>query len=388
MNSTTTLLIFSLLFVSLRISAKDVNIQFYSESLSVSYSPTILSEFYVANDELSIINYYHHLETLDFQTLLDDLDQLKERLKLNDWLYFELLQHAVNTIYKKESSFKQALVTWFLLSKEGFDSRVAYQKEHAYVYVYTTDDLYEVPMIRAADRTFVNLTAIYNQKRFRQALQLVGFPKKINNKSFSFSLDQFPQLKPHKKNKQIKFYHDKTTYSMKVKIDQTVIAFMQRYPVFNEKKYMDIPLSSTLASSLLPKLNHMLKGKNTKEALQLLVAFTRSSFQYKEDESQFGIAKPMIAEEVFYYPYSDCEDRSALFYVLVKELLDLPMVIIAFEDHLTIGVAIPQFQGDSIRFNGNDYYICDPTGPINNAIVGVFPQEYIDKPFEIIGFYQ
>ena len=36
---------------------------------------------------------------------------------------------------------------------------------------------------------------------------------------------------------------------------------------------------------------------------ELLAAFTRSSFAYKEDKEYFGYSKPMVAEEVFLYPF-------------------------------------------------------------------------------------
>jgi hypothetical protein len=119
-----------------------------------------------------------------------------------------------------------------------------------------------------------------------------------------------------------------------------------------------------------------------------LVSFTRSSFQYREDKDYFGYSKPMIADEVFHYPFSDCEDRSALFFRLVKETVDLPMIIVAFPDHLTIGVALDEEIGEPISYRGRNYYICDPTGPVNSTDIGVFPNGYRNSDFEIIGNYK
>ena len=93
----------------------------------------------------------------------------------------------------------------------------------------------------------------------------------------------------------------------------------------------------------------------------------------------------MIADEVFHYPYSDCEDRSALFFCLVKEIIDLPMIIVAFTDHLTIAVALEEEIGDAIRYEGKNYYICDPTGPVNSTDIGAFPSGYRNAKFKIIG---
>ena len=48
----------------------------------------------------------------------------------------------------------------------------------------------------------------------------------------------------------------------------------------------------------------------------------------------------MIPDEVLHYPVSDCEDRSALYFALVRDLLNLPVVAIAYNDHLSVAVAL------------------------------------------------
>jgi hypothetical protein len=365
-----------------------IQLPFYSEDLSLNFNPEMILNTKIPVEEGAMVAYYQDMEQVDYQTLLDDLQQKKQHLELNDWLYYELLRKVIAKIYKNHPSVNQELTTWFLLSKAGYDTRLTYRKKKTYVYVYTQDEVFEVPLIKEGDRTYVNLTSIHNKNAVQEALYMLNFVPNPEGGSLSFYLKNLPKLSPQMKTRELKFFFDKATYQMKVKFDQTVIDLMSQYPFFAEKEYLEVPLSPTVARSLLPQLRDLIKDKTEKEALEFLVAFTRSSFKYKEDKEYFGVSKPMIADEVFYYPFSDCEDRSALFYSLVKELLQLPMVIVAFEDHLTIAVAIPQFEGKSIRFKGNDYYICDPTGPINSTVVGEFPSGYKNKPFEIIGFYQ
>ena len=356
--------------------------------LDLSYNPEMILKTRVNLEEENMVAYYKAMEQLDYQTLLTDLEATKAKLALNDWLYFQLIQKVVKKLYPKVAPLNKELTCWFLLSKSGFDTRLTYRKKNAYVYVYTKDEVFEVPLIKEGKRTYVNLSSITSKDAVQEALYMLNFVPNPKGKALSFSLKQLPNLAPHIKTRELAFNFHKATYQMRVKFDQTIIDLMRQYPFFAEKDYLEVPLSKTVAHSLLPQLKDLIKGKTEKEALEFLVAFTRSSFKYKEDKEYFGVSKPMIADEVFYYPFSDCEDRSALFYVLVKELLQLPMVIVAFEDHLTIAVAIPQFKGESIRFQGNDYYICDPTGPINSTVVGEFPSGYQNKPFEIIGFYQ
>ena len=365
-----------------------IETQFYSEKLSLAYNPEMILNQKIEVEEADMIQYYQAMEKVDYQTFLQDIQEKKEVLGLNDWLYYQLLRKALDKIYSRQPVVNRELTSWFLLSKAGYDTRLTYRKRNAYVYVYTRDEVFEVPLIKEGDRTYVNLTSIHSKNNIQEALYMLNFVPNPEGMALSFYLKELHKLQTKMKTRESKFHFHKATYQMKVKFDQTVIDLMSQYPFFAEKEYLEVPLSSTVSQSLLPQLKDLIKDKTEKEALEFLVAFTRSSFKYKEDKEYFGASKPMIADEVFYYPFSDCEDRSALFYALVKELLQLPMVIIAFEDHLTIGVAIPQFNGNPIRFNGNDYFICDPTGPINSTVVGEFPSGYQNKPFEIIGFYQ
>jgi hypothetical protein len=73
---------------------------------------------------------------------------------------------------------------------------------------------------------------------------------------------------------------------------------------------------------------------------------------------------------------------------LVKELIDLPMIIVAYSDHLTIGVKLKNNQGKLLHHNGETYTICDPTGPNNSDKVGIYPKGYERKSYEIIGSYE
>ena len=139
-----------------------------------------------------------------------------------------------------------------------------------------------------------------------------------------------------------------------------------------------------MQKSLIPGIKTAIEGMAVTEQLQYLVNMSRSAFSYQTDESVHGKSKPLAAEELFFYPHSDCEDRSAWFFQMIRHCIDLPAVVIGFSDHVTVGVAIPDFQGDHVLVNGNKFYICDPTGPQGSAEIGRFPLGYEDQPWEIL----
>ncbi len=367
-----------------------IQIIFYTEKLTIAYDTELLNAVCSTVDEKNMSGFYRQLERKDYRILLNDLLQKKEQLQLNDWLFYQLLQQSIAEIFQKKSRLERDLLVWFFLSQSGFDTRLAYLQQRAHLYVHTTDEVFEMSMIQDGERAYVNLTnSMAAQPNKQQPLYLLLFVAKPQGKAFSFQLASLPKLASVPQRQKLQFNYRRQSIALEITYDKTPVDIMAEYPLIAEQAYLEIPMSETLSTSLIPQLQDLISSKTTLQALELLLAFTRSAFNYKEDREAFGKNKPMIVEELFFYAYSDCEDRTALFYTLVKKLLDLPMIIVAFPDHLTVAVAIDAaLTGVTIEHDNRRYYICDPTGPVNSSEVGVFPKEYENSPFEIIHQYK
>lgn len=367
---------------------RTVEVEFYSENLTITYPSEIILPGLLILEDISLMDYYEKMDQTPWQELLDHLNDYKKKYRLNDWFYFELLKTVVDQIYSTHGPLKQEVSLWFLLTKSGFDTRLSYLNDDVFIYVWSEEDIFETPMILDQDKRFINLSCINDAKSSPEQLKLLLYRPGSKGLPFSFKLKQFPLLKPQIKEREIFFNMEDQSYRMELKIDATIFELMKSYPAIAEKEYFDIPMSDVAYRSLIPKLKHMVKEKSIVESLRMIASFTRSGFKYKDDKEVFGKSKPMIAEELFHYQYSDCEDRSALFYYLVKELLDLPMLIIAYPDHLTIAVASDHLEGVPFLYNDQKYFICDPTGPSESNIIGIPPTGYENTPFEIIGQYR
>lgn len=394
-----TTLIFSLFAFTLlaqnKLETKNILVDFYSEFLLVEYSPRMLlngnvkSNGYNKKKKKSNLEvFYNLMETPDYQPLLNSLFLYKDSLELNDWLFYSLLKKSVKHIFAQHSEKIQTLICWQFLSKAGFDARITYSDKSLFLNVYTEDDVFETPLIKENDKTFINLSQINQNHSHSENLYLANFIPNPTGKKFSFDLAKLPRLSPKIIPKKIKFAGSDKDYSFDIHLDKTVMEVMKNYPFIAEDKYLEIPLSTTLANSILPPLKKIISNKTKKESIEFLIALTRTGFDYKTDEELYGKSKPMIADELFHYKFSDCEDRSALFYALGKELIDLPMVVIAYEDHITIGIASGEELGEGIDYEGRKYFICDPTGPRNSYQIGIIPSGYENQSFEIIAKYK
>ena len=364
-----------------------IRVSFFSESVDLRYHANLVLPGRAPMNEPDLVRYFQNLNHTDYRIFLADLRSAQSHYQLNDYLFYQLLHRSLEQIMPEASPRKRSLTEWFLLTKAGFDTRLTWSGKKVYLYVHTKDDLFEVPMIEEGGKIYVNLTSIIEQQDSQGDLYMLDFQPNRGGQSFGFELKQLPNLRPEFAESQLRFMYAGEWQTLSVRTDRTVREVMRSYPFVSEQAYVEAPLSTTVAGSLLPQLQKLIDGKSDREALELIVAFTRSGFSYREDKQHFGYSKPMIADEVFHYPYSDCEDRVALFYALTRELLDLPMLVVAYPDHLTVAVALNENIGPALVHGGRRYFFCDPTGPSNSDRIGNVPSGYEKQQFEVIGSY-
>lgn len=365
-----------------------VAFDFYDQAVELFVPADFVYTRQVRIEEMSLRSLYREFERRPYQSLLKELQAKSSTLKLNDWLFAQLLRQALQAIYQKPPG--DALVeysTYFLLAKSGYDVRLTYRDQLLHVNVYTNDVLYEIPLIQDGDRQYANISTGIRVENMGRSMYLLDQAPQPDGRAFSFLMNTWPALLQESEPRSVFFQYRGRTRELNVRYNPGLARLLENYPLVDEHWYMDAPISEALQTSLLPQLQEMLVGKNQRESLELLVAFTRSAFVYKDDKEVFGKNKPMVADELFYYPFSDCEDRSALFYALVKALLQLPMIVIAYEDHLSIAVSAPGLKGDAVTYNGQVYVFCDPTGPQNSSEIGMIPPGYEDQTFEILGSF-
>lgn len=366
------------------------DLPFYAEAVGIEYDPGMLVRFNGTVSDATIRTAYREFRRRPTAPLRNSLLAAKQRFQLNDYLFYKMARTAVKVIYHQQpaSENAQEITLFGLLVDAGFDARLTYRGNRVFVNIYTTDDLFEVPIIDVSGRPYANISCLDGSCDGRQRLYIHREHANPGGRSFGFQLRRWPTLSAQPINKAMEFNYHGQRQRMQVTFDRTMVDIMADYPFVNEYCYLETPLSPTLSASLLPQLRRLLRPMAAQQQMEFLASFTRSAFNYKEDNENFGHSKPMVPEELFGYSFSDCEDRSALFYALVRDLLNLPMAVIAYDDHLTIAVASDDIEGDFFTYEGVRYVFCDPTGPKNSSRIGQIPPGYENKKFEIIGTYK
>lgn len=353
-------------------------------TLEVQYSLRMKQTAPSKADETGIMDAYHHLLESDYSVLLSDLEDKKDSLRLNDWMFYTLVRSSVDAIFEKHKAFDRELMVWFLMSHAGFDTRLGYNEENAFLYLRSEDEVFGLPMIESRQRMYYHIPFPLHYPVEIERVYLLAFDAMPGGKSLSFHWNGAPVLKTASAEKRIEIRTNDSLYQLSVRYDLAWVHTLAHQPVLSESEYFNIPVSTTLEHSLLPQIARITAGKSTRKALEIIAALTRSSFDYQDDMKAYGRSRPMTPDEVFHYRYSDCEDRAVLFAHLVQEVLQLPVIVIAFQDHITIGVGGNWDSSAAVTYGGRRYGICDPTGPVQSTELGVWPQGYENQSYVII----
>jgi hypothetical protein len=208
-------------------------------------------------------------------------------------------------------------------------------------------------------------------------------------KSFSYKITQLPEFNPGDYiEKDLQFTYRHNNYHFKVKLNPEIKSMFTNYPVVDYESYFNIPLSRETYSSLIPLLKKNTARKSIKKGVDYLMRFTRNAFLFEPDSVKFGKEKRLSPEQTLLYEQSDCEDRSALFFYLVKEIYNLPMIVLSFEKHVTIAVHFTKPAGKPIVYNGTKYYVCEPTPQKKDLKIGQLIPELQNAAYEVAYEYK
>jgi len=151
--------------------------------------------------------------------------------------------------------------------------------------------------------------------------------------------------------------------SVSIQTNQNLIDFYNDYPLTPAwNLYVHAGLSETVKQTLYPALQNAIAGKTKTEAANILLDFCQMAFDYKTCAEQFGYERPFFADENFFFPYNNCKHRATLYALLVKDLLQLEVVLLHYPGHLATAVYFTEnVTGDFLTIDGKKFIVCDPT---------------------------
>ncbi len=392
-------ILFLVLFVSIlpNISVAQGNstqlfFDFCGDPVELKLDKSSIIDYNAPLSEQSIQIFQKEITASSSGTLIQELLNYKKQYHLDDWLYYQLIRKTAQQISPKADNYhRYTLYKWFLLSRSGYDATLKTDGEKLLFYVQSDEKIYNIPSYVKDGKQYVCLN--YHDYGFNVDFEKGKFtevPLQVEGAEtgFSYKITRLPVFKPGDyQEKDLQFNYNENDYHFKIKLNPQIKTIFANYPVVDYESYFNIPLSTETYSSLIPLLKKNVKGMNIKNGIDYLMRFTRYAFLYESDSEVFGKEKRLSPEQTLLYDQSDCEDRAALFFCLVKEIYNLPMIVLAYPEHVTIAVKFNKPVGRPIIYNGMTYTICEPTPQKMDLAVGQLAPNLFKETYEVVYAY-
>lgn len=370
-------------------STRSFQYDFFGEPVSFEASSNLFIEYNSSLSENYISEFARSLDKADHHAVIKELLRIKDNKKLDDWLYYQLIRKtAAQFSPKADNYFRYTLYKWFLLTRSGYDATIRISDQKMLFYVRSEENIYNIPSYTINGRQYVCLNyhdygsfIDFDKEKFHE----VDLPHMASDRSFSYRITHLPDFNISEyMDKDIHFSYYQDDYQFRIRLNPQIKTIFANYPVVDYESYFNIPLSEITYRSLIPLLKKNTSKLSVKKGVDYLMHFTRHAFIFKTDTENFGTEKRLSPEQTLLYDESDCEDRAALFFYLVKEIYDLPMIVLAYPEHVTVAIKFSERSaGTAIIHNGDRYYVCEPTPQKKDLRIGQLSPELKSTVYEI-----
>ena len=309
--------------------------------------------------ENEISQIFKKLSNTEYNELFEDCAQIYQDLRLNGWATLLLCQTISEKLLGKSN--EAIILQTYFLTQLGYDARMCSFKNRLYLMTTTTEKVAHYYYVTIDSKPYYIWDLSY------QGEQVNTYRKNMKDAICPIDFEQPTEMLIEYNPTETKTITSKRypSASVSVKVNKNLINYYRTIPRFSGKPwniYARQALETPCYRELIPQLQNVILNKTEAEAANILLNWVQTGFEYKTDEEQFGFEKPFFKEEVIYYPYCDCEDRSILFCYLIKQMLHLDVVLLYYPGHLTTAVQFnTNIKGDYIQIDGKKYIICDPT---------------------------
>lgn len=308
-----------------------------------------------------------------YDNLLSDCLSLRNDHRLCDWAYLCMLDSMSQALLGQGS--ESELLVAYLFCQSGYRARIG-RTGNGLCMLYGCDNI-----IFGKSRYVLDDGSYYVLNGEWKELYVASdcrFPGERN-----MSLNVYPPVLDNGNTVLRQRSAGDGALSVDCRVNSNVAAFYSQYPSskYGDSEatrwamYANAPLDEMTAQSIYGQLRPAVEGKDSFEAVSLLLDFVQTAFEYGLDNDVWGHDRAFFAEETLYYEYSDCEDRSILLSRLVRDLLGLDVALVYYPGHLATAVRFNRtVAGDCIHTDNGTYVICDPTyvgAPIGATMPGM-----------------
>ena len=298
-----------------------------------------------------------------FGNMLFDCLQERQNHAFSDWAYYQMLFALTSHFYGEDTN-EATLALAFLYSQSGYKMRLAHDGVKLYMLAACNYMLYNKSFFYIDDSSYFLLDG-----NIEGTLNIckATFPKESTLSLQISALQDFAKNPTEERTITSERYSD---FSFTIKSNKNYIDFYDTYPpscVNNNfmtrwSMYANTPLEKGIKEQLYPQIREKLAGMSKLDAVQHLLNWVQTGFEYEYDEKVWGRDRAFFGEESLFYPFCDCEDRSILLSHLIRDIVELDVILIYYPGHLAMATNFQDdVDGDYIMLDDKKYVVCDPT---------------------------
>lgn len=327
------------------------------------------------HDKTDFAEQWRNLARADFAgDFISAVRKLSDECKLNDYLTFDLLMSYAGRMFPDVDSSSRASFVHFMLNNMGYDARLG-----------ITDSGVTMLMLPLKQKIFARAFMEIDGQRYYVFTDDKHTPADIGGYINTCQLPRgvdagshFDLTIPDGLNLPYKAHTFEVNYGgmqLKGEVNANLMPLLYRYPQMPMGDYASSTLMPSLREDLVRQVKSQLSGMTQLDAVNTLLGFIQSGFEYATDEEQHGFEKPYFLEETLYYPKCDCEDRAVMYGYLLSKALGVENHLIFYPGHESVAVTLDSdIEGDNYVYKGKRYMISDPT--FIGAATGVCMPQY------------
>ena len=372
------------------IPSQNITINFYGKKLDFNVDDKLRLK-HKGVKETDVADYFKEISKMSKETsdLWNQIDAYVNTMGLNEWGYFCILRSLSESMFSDIDNC--VLFNFYMLRNEGgFKVKIARGKDSnkltLLAVIDNSKEVYSYSFFRfkEADDTNLKYYSIYGGGGSKESIYTYNNDEQ-NAGLKQMSLDFYNTLNMGQCDVKRELNIAKINDKLELPYNSAHIAYLNDVPMTVFPIYFASPLSIEAQRAFNEKLNDIKQEYTSVQFIDIILNFVQTAFDYKTDDQQFGYEKYFYPEEVIAYPYSDCEDRSALFAWLVTTYTDAKIIGLQYEGHLATAVCFGDdvnISGDAFSYAGKKYYVCDPT--YINATIGMTMPQFKDKMPKIV----
>lgn len=310
------------------------------------------------------------------QAALASLRSLASEMRLNDYLSLEMVRCYVNARHASAGSASRASLAHYFLVGMGYDVRLGITGDRdGVLLVPLRQDVAEHPFLRLDGRRYY----IFMDRKLgkadyaRTSISTCDVTPDGSLADIDCALSDLNlPYKPHH------YKVDNGTLRIEGEVNANIFPVLRRYPLMQTGDFARSTVQPEVRREIVDQLSAQLKGKPLAQAVDELLKFIQSGFDYATDEDFHGYEKPYFLEENLFYPKNDCEDRAIFYTYMLWNVLGIPNHLIAYPGHESASLVLDELPGgDSYSYEGRRYLISDPT--YIGASTGQCMPDYLDE---------